>query len=275
VLAEKMQPMRAIATYVNICTKKISHESALSGISTKRRFVALSHICWLAPCFVIFGNAHATTVIAVTTDDSAFIGADSRTDPHGTVCKIVVGNGVAVGMSGLLADSATHFRAATTIKGALSRASNLTTAIDSTIAALEPPLKRSLEWGFRNAPAEYSRYQGKDALALLFIGINHGAPQITYFVWRTENGGISRLPARTLGANAFNGIGAFDAIVNYVIQTPEWRSLNPVTRITTALQIESEASPEDIGPSFSIVRITPTSTIEWVQGGACSAGKQR
>ena len=114
-LTEKTQPMRAIATYVNICAKKISHESVLSGISTKRIFVALSHVCWLAPCLVSFGNAHATTVIAVTTDNSAFIGADSRTDPHGTICKIVVGNGVAVGMSGLLADSATHFRAATTI----------------------------------------------------------------------------------------------------------------------------------------------------------------
>jgi hypothetical protein len=275
VLTDKMQPMRAIATYVTIRTKKISHESVLSGISTERIFVALSHICWLIPYLVIFGNARATTVIAVTTDSSAFIGADSRTDPHGTMCKIVVGNGVAVGMSGLLADNATQFTAATTIKDALSRASNLTSAIDSTTAALEPPLKRSLEWGFRNAPAEYSRYQGKNALALLFVGINHGIPQITYFVWRTENGNISRLPARTLTANAFNGIGAFDAIVNYVIRTPKWRSLNPVTRITKALQIESEASPENVAPPFSIVRITPTRRVEWIQGGACNAGEKR
>lgn len=239
-------------------------------ISAKGISVALPYVRWFAPCLFVLGSAHATTVIAVTTDRSAYIGADSRSEPQGTICKIVVGNGVAVGMSGLLADGATHFSAAITIEGALSRTKNLSTAIDSTNAALEPPLKRSLEWGFSNSPADYSRYQGKAALALLFVGIEHGTPQKTYFVWQTENGGISRLPIHRLGANSFNGIGSFDAIVSYVTRTPKWRSMSPIVRITKALQI-----PNDVGPPFSILRITPNSRVEWIKRGTCDAGQQR
>ena len=116
----------------------------------------------------------------------------------------------------------------------------------------------------------YSRYQGKAALALLFVGIEHGTPQKTYFVWQTENGGISRLPIHRLGANSFNGIGSFDAIVSYVTRTPKWRSMSPIVRITKALQI-----PNDVGPPFSILRITPNSRVEWIKRGTCDAGQQR
>jgi hypothetical protein len=275
-LPQKMSPVRSIAAYINIATRDVRHKSVFCSVSCKIIDVVLSHVFWLAPCFLVINIAQATTVIAVTTDSSVYIGADSCAKPKGTICKIVIGNGVAVGMSGHLADAATHFNAATTIRGAIAHAGTLQAALDLTIAAIEPPLHRSLEWGFKNAIADYSTmYQGKLALALLFIGIENGIPKIIYLTWHTNNGDISRLPMRSFGANAFDCIGTFNAITSYIIKTPNWTTIAPEMRIVQALQIESDAEPREVAPPFTIVRITPDGRIKWVRYGVCRQKRNR
>ena len=233
--------------------------------------VFCSHVLWIA--LYLFGGGaylHATTAIAVTTATSAYIGADSKVDPGGTMCKLVVNKRVAVGMSGQLADRATNFSAARSVATALSGSRGFKDAIDSVIRNVEPPLKRSMKWGFVNDPTTYAQeFQGKNALALLIVGIGErGQPQIVYVAWRTENGDIMRLPISRFGQNAFDAIGVYDAFIPYLSAHPEWKSIGAVDRIRKVLEIESAASPDMVGPPFSII-VSGAKGLRWIQRGPC------
>jgi hypothetical protein len=242
-----------------------------SEITAERISVGLPHVLCLAMFLLISAEAEATTVIAVTTDTAAYIGADSRTQPRGNMCKIIVSGLFAVGMSGQLADRATKFNPTNVIRHAILRSKDLSSAINAAVMAIEPSLERSMKWGFSNSRAEYlAKYQGKLAFALLFIGIEQGKPRIVFLAWRTDNGGISRLPPRSFDQNSFDGMGTFDAVVIYIIKNPNWRLMNPMLRITTALQVQSEATPSEVGPPFSILRITGSGP-DWIERGACAA----
>lgn len=241
----------------------------MSYASPKMVIIFLAQVVWFAgyPCL----QSHATMVLAITTDKAAYIGADGRADPQGNICKLVVGKRMAVGTSGHLEDKATGFSARATITTALVSSHDFASGIESVIIALEPPLERSLAWGFQRSTAEYmAKYQGRVALALLFIGIDQQGPKIAHVAWRTENGRIFRLPQRTLGPNEFDAIGSFDAFMEYVARTPEWKRQHPAARIVKALQIQSGAHPQTVGRPFAIVRITRGRGVEWIKGGACS-----
>ncbi len=253
-----MNPVSAIATYIEVRSNKMA-------------LVSCSHVFWLALCLSSsVACAHATTAIAVTTATSAYIGVDSKVDPDGTMCKLVVNKRVAVGMSGQLADKATNFSAARSVAAGLAESRGFNEVIVSVIRSVEPHLRRSMKWGFVNDPAVYvQKFQGKGALALLIVGIDdRGQPQIVYVAWTTKNGDILRLPISRFGKNAFDAIGAYDAFISYLSAHPEWKSAGAVDRIRKVLEIESAASPDMVGPPFSII-VLEARGLRWIQRSPC------
>jgi hypothetical protein len=277
VFAQQMKPVFAIAANVNVSPSKVSDKSVFSEIPAKMVPVLLSHVLGLALCLLNGDPAHATTVIAVTTGTSVYIGADSRTVPSGTICKLVASERFAVGMAGHLADSGTNFSAVRSVLLGLAKARSLQAAIDSVIDSVEPPLKRSLEWGFKNSPDEYAHelQHGSLVLSLLIIGIEKGRPQIVVLSWTSEKGNMVRQPVRRHDEKgAFDAIGSFDPFVPYLLEhRGEWESWEPVERIRKALHVIAVATPEIVGPPFSILQISQSRGVKWIKRGPCETEK--
>jgi hypothetical protein len=277
--AQQMKPVFAIAAHVNVGPSKVSDKPVSRGIPAKMVSVLLPKILWLALCLLNGDPAHATTVIAVVEGTSVYIGTDSQTVPSGTICKLVASERFAVGMAGHLADSSTTFSAARSVMLGLAKARSLQAAIDSVIDSLEPPLKRSLEWGFKNSPDDYAQelQHGPLVLSLLVIGIEKGRPQIVVLSWTSEKGDMVRQPVRRYGEKgAYDAIGSFDPFVPYLLaHRGEWESWEPVERIRKALQVISVATPEIVGPPFSILQISPARGVKWIERGPCETEKHR
>jgi hypothetical protein len=213
----------------------------------------------------------ATTLVAVTTATEAYLGADSR--GQGTnepICKVIEAHGVAVGMSGVLADAATQFNAANHITAALRRSTDLKSTIENVIADLEGPLARSIAWAKVNAPAEYAKYDGKKVLELLFVTVVNGEPRIGVLVWRAQNGQILHEGPTYLGTMQSLVVGTHDAVKAYQESHPNWVNLPATEIIETFLRIEAKQEATFVGPPFSIVRID-TSGAHWVCPGVCES----
>lgn len=248
---------------------QVKNDTALRSIASQIRSISLSNLHRLAVFSLLsVAPAYGTTVIAVTTNDSTYLGADSRTQPSGSICKIVARNGVAVGFSGLLRDSATGYDVARDINTALSGSRDLVQALNSLRTDIGPGLGRSLEWGRRNAPKEYRAFDGKLALSILVIGFSSNAPSISVISWTAQNGRVIRQDGRELGPNQFNGIGTLDALISYLSLNRQWFQAPPQQRIQSALEIENSAAPAEVGPPFSIVQIDRRG-VRWLNRGPC------
>jgi len=240
-------------------------------MSAKRVGVICAQACSLILSSM---DCRATTVIAITTADAAFIGVDACSTPRGEICKLAVSKDMAVGISGHLADTATQFNALNIITQEIRHPGDFNSRVQALMSALEPALKRSLTWGFEHSTTEYmSEYQGKLALGILCAGIDKSGPQIVYISWRTENGRITRLDPSTFGRDKFDAIGTYDNFLEYLRTNPGWQKEDPVKRIMKALEIETAAHPESVGPPFAVVRITKENGVQWVSTGVCGFAK--
>lgn len=212
----------------------------------------------------------ATTLVAVTTATEAYLGADSRAQgTNEPVCKVIEEHGIAVGMSGHLADSATQFDAALHIANSLRRSADLNAAIANVLAEMEGPLTRSVAWGKANAPAEYAaHYEGKKVLELLFINVANAEPRIGVLVWRAQNGQVLHEKPTYFGAMQSLVVGTHDAVKVYQKSHSGWDKLPPAAIIETFLGIEAKEEPDSVGPPFSVVRID-SSGAHWICPGVC------
>lgn len=217
-----------------------------------------------------FGTAAATTVAAVTTRTSAVIGVDSAASGAATpYCKLVAGNGIAAGLSGLIADKATGLDLRSVVKSALARERGFDASLHRLLEDVELPLQRSISWGYLHAQPEYQQnYEGKLVFAMLVIGMNRDVPSIAFVSWKASEGKLIASEPKIQGINSFNAIGSHEHIQTYIQQNPEWTSSAAEQRVTKMLSIESKANSREVRRPFSIVRID-TGGLAWVMSGAC------
>lgn len=225
---------------------------------------------FIAAIFLCPNPLMATTVVAVTTATEAYLGADSRA--QGTdkpICKVIQSSTVAVGLSGHLADSATNFSAPQLVSRALSRSTDLESAIQNVLTDLDEPLKRSIEWGIANAPSEYQKqYEGKKVLELVFITAINGSPRLAVLYWRAEDRRLHRDGPTYQGSMQCIVVGNNSAVKAYQEDNPNWANASAKTLVRKFLEIEATSHPDSVGPPFSIIKLSK-SGVEWADSGTC------
>jgi hypothetical protein len=223
----------------------------------------------------------STTIVAVSTNNGVFLGADSMVGVDGgngigRMCKININENSAVAMAGHLADSATSFDAATLIRMALSKSAALAPKVQIFERLVRKPLQQSLDYGRQNMPVLFaSKYAGKKALQTIFVAVEGGKPKMIVSTFRvTENGNLELDKPKELGSGQVYVFGETAAIAKYQTGNPHWSDSDPVEIIRKFMALEIEDEPDLVGAPVSIVRVTSREW-RWIAPGQCASDQSR
>ena len=243
-----------------------------------RHRINLAVLALFAMTFTVAPLVRSTTIVAVSSGDQIFIGADSLTDisnatSRGHMCKITVCGSYAAAFAGLLGDIATEFDVRSLVSAALATPGDLSAKSKEFENRAREPLRRSLEYGRRHEPETFSkRFLGKKVLQVVFAEVDKGKPSLIVLTFRvTETGELTVDKPKVVGQGQAYIFGENDAIARYQTSEPNWAQADPATIVRTFLGLEIADKPSLVGAPISILNISPVG-VRWVAAGACSSG---
>jgi hypothetical protein len=215
----------------------------------------------------------ATSIVAIRTDDSVFIGADSlRTFTQGRtatrVCKIrPIGDGHFAGASGLVENQDLKFFLWEHIQAAASGGGSL----DAKLARLDKRLIEPLKATVKRMDLLFSRVE------VLFVGIENRVPRFLYRVYMpalTANGAIYINVTRCSDCHLyrFTSIGIKEALNKRLLSDPGFIEREPITVVRDAIMLEVANKPSAVGPPVNILRIDRKGA-QWVENGEVCGNK--
>ncbi|MBI1766165.1 MAG: hypothetical protein HYR56_32580 [Acidobacteria bacterium] len=207
----------------------------------------------------------ADSAASVTTITPNADGSVTKTRSNKTACKIRTAKGAFIAIAGFWGGSETGDLYAVAIKAAND---GRTLKEKATIFAsrLREPLKKDLE-KIRTTDIQYytEKYVGH-AVQSIFVGIENGVPTIVYQGFKTIN--LPTQPVRIKPIQVItNGliIGHQEAVSRYLDDTMFWGKWGLVSGCRKLIEIQSTATPDDVGGEIRILRITKTGN-QWIEG---------
>jgi hypothetical protein len=215
----------------------------------------------------------ATSIVAIRTDDSVFIGADSlrtftqrRTATR--VCKIrSIGDGHFAGASGLIENQDLKFSLWEHIQAAGAGGGSL----DVKLARLDKQLIGPLKTTVRRMDLLYSRVE------VLFVGIEKRVPRFLYRVYMPALDANGRIYINVIRCSdcdryRFTSIGSKESLNKRVLSDPDFIEREPITVVREAIMLEVAAKPSVVGPPVNILRIDRKGA-QWVENGEVCGNK--
>ena len=251
------------------------------GHRSAPRRSALPSIALLA---VMFGcYMHATTIVAVRTSNTIFIGSDSKIidgegGEAGKACKIVTFNGISIAIARLWGSPAQGFSVAAVAAEALNSNSDLASRINHFERLLTRPLEQLLTSLKTADSVRFKReLEGQSAVDVLFVGFDSNYPVLLMRSFMVRSGASQSITVRIKREEcsrdcsdglAYVVLGQHSSIDKTLADNPTFWKIGAVEAIRKLINLEILAAPSFVGPPLSILAIDKSGP-RWIEQGVC------
>lgn len=226
---------------------------------------------------------HATSVLALRTDEALFVGADSKVvaingSETGFGCKVSVSQNYVFSSAGLLKDTRGPFDLHKIVEDSIAANSNfnnvLTTYQNKMLEMLPPALKFLMA----DVPAYYEKFlRRKHVVESIFGAVEDNVVHLAYRgfvpddpervdIVKNDCPGTCSSPLMLLE------LGEKGAIDRELDANPQiWKQIGIPNALERLIRLQAVASPEYVSLPAAIVMLPRNGTVQWLSTGMCGA----